>query len=185
MSKVLPGAEPFAFHGGPIGFLLIHGFTGSPGALRPMGEWLAARGHTVACPRLPGHGTNWQQLRRTRWQDWSAEATRALKDIDARVDTVVVFGLSFGAVLGLHLAARYPDAVRAVVLVNPWLRDRLRESSRYLKYVLRSGKGSSTTSRNRGRTRSATGECRSRRWQRRRPCSGSSGRSCPGSANRS
>ena len=141
MSRVLPGAESFAYHGGPIGFLLIHGFTGSPGGLRQIGDWLAARGHTVVCPRLPGHGTTWQQLGRTRWQDWSAEATRGLKDIDGRVESVIVFGLSFGSVVALHLAARYPDAVRGLVLVNPWLKDRRREMARYLKYVMRSGRG--------------------------------------------
>jgi carboxylesterase len=123
-SRVVPGAEPFTFHGGPIGILLLHGFTGNPAAMRRIGEWLAARGHTVSCPRYPGHGTSWKDLGRTRWQDWAGEATRGLKEIDARCESVVLLGLSVGGGMALHLAARYPDVVRAVVLVNPFIRDR-------------------------------------------------------------
>ncbi|HJV03759.1 MAG TPA: alpha/beta fold hydrolase [Actinomycetota bacterium] len=141
-TQVMPGAEPFAFDGGPAGFLLLHGFSGSPGSLRRIGEWLAARGHAVVCPRLPGHGTRWRNLGRTRWQDWANEAIRALKDLDAKVETVVAFGLSFGGALALHLAVRYPDAVDGVILVNPWLKERpLAALSPVLKYVVPSVKG--------------------------------------------
>jgi carboxylesterase len=141
-TQVMPGAEPFAFDGGPTGVLLLHGFSGSPGGLRRIGEWLAARGHAVMCPRLPGHGTRWQNLGRTRWQDWVAESVRALKDLESRVDTVVAFGLSFGGGLALHLAARYPDAVDAVVLVNPWLKERpLWLFAPALKWIVPSGRG--------------------------------------------
>jgi carboxylesterase len=141
-TPIMPGAEPFAFHGGPVGVLLIHGFSGSPGALRRIGEWLAARGHAVVCPRLPGHGTAWRNLGRTRWQDWINEATRALKDLDPRVDTLVAFGLSFGGAMAIHLAARYPDAVDGVVLVNPWLKERpVAAMAPVLKYVVPSVKG--------------------------------------------
>ena len=31
---LLPGAEPFSADGGPIGFLLSHGFTGTPASMR-------------------------------------------------------------------------------------------------------------------------------------------------------
>jgi carboxylesterase len=123
MTRVVPGAEPFSFHGGPIGILLLHGFTGNPASLRRLGEWLAARGHTVSCPRYPGHGTSWKELGRTRWQDWVAEATRGLKESDRRCETVILLGLSMGGSMALHLGARYPDIVRGLVLVNPYLRD--------------------------------------------------------------
>ena len=70
---LLPGAEPFAADGGSIGVLLSHGFTGSPQSLRPWAEHLAAAGYTVRLPRLPGHGTSWQEMNTTRWTDWYAE----------------------------------------------------------------------------------------------------------------
>ena len=141
MTRVVPGAEPFSFHGGPIGVLLLHGFTGNPASLRRIGEWLANRGHTVSCPRYPGHGTSWKDLGRTRWQDWVAEATRGLKEIDRRCDTVILLGLSMGGAMALHLAARYPDVVRGVVLVNPYLRDSRLLVAMYLWGVIPPRKG--------------------------------------------
>ena len=61
---VMPGAEPFSHSGGTTGVLLCHGFTGSPQSLRPWAEYLAAAGLTVCLPRLPGHGTTWQEMAR-------------------------------------------------------------------------------------------------------------------------
>jgi carboxylesterase len=141
VSRVVPGAEPFMFHGGPIGILLLHGFTGNPAAMRRIGEWLAARGHTVACPRYPGHGTSWKELGRTRWQDWVAEATRGLKEIDRRCESVVLLGLSVGGAMALHLAVRYPDVVRAVAVVNPFVRDRRITAIPYVWRVVPTQKG--------------------------------------------
>jgi len=61
----MPGAEPFFHSGGSTGVLLCHGFTGSPGTLRPWADYLAEAGLTVSLPRLPGHGTTWQEMART------------------------------------------------------------------------------------------------------------------------
>ena len=118
------GTEPFAFEGGPAGILLLHGFTGNPASMRPLGEWLAARGHAVECPRYPGHGTQWRDLAGPRWQDWAEEAEAALDRLAARTTGVVACGLSMGGAMGLHLAAKRPDAIKAVVVVNGFLRDR-------------------------------------------------------------
>ena len=48
-----------------VGVLLSHGFTGSPKSMRPFAEHLAAEGYGVAVPRLPGHGTTWQEMNKT------------------------------------------------------------------------------------------------------------------------
>ncbi len=42
-----PTPDPFNFSGNSTGLLLIHGFTGSPSEMRPMGEYLASQGYTV------------------------------------------------------------------------------------------------------------------------------------------
>jgi len=117
--SVLPGAEPYSHRGGPIGVLLCHGFTGSPGSLRPWAEYLAAEGLTVSLPRLPGHGTTWQEMNRTRWEDWYAEVDRAFGELQATSDDIFLMGLSMGACLALRLAELHGDAVRGLVLVNP------------------------------------------------------------------
>ncbi|MEV5352884.1 alpha/beta fold hydrolase [Streptomyces sp. NPDC093516] len=116
---VLAGAEPFRHEGGEVAVLLCHGFTGSPQSLRPWAEYLAEHGLTVSLPLLPGHGTRWEDLRITGWQDWYAEVDRELRALRERRAKVFVAGLSMGGALALRLAAKHGDAVSGVVVVNP------------------------------------------------------------------
>jgi carboxylesterase len=116
---VLPGAEPFAHDGSDTGVLLIHGFTGTPQSLRPWAEYLVERGYTVRLPRLPGHGTTWQEMNRTRWEDWYAEADRQFRELHERCGRVFVGGLSMGASLALAIAQEHGPRVSGLVLVNP------------------------------------------------------------------
>ncbi|MGW1254187.1 alpha/beta hydrolase [Streptomyces sp. NPDC002513] len=116
---VLPGAEPYHHEGGEIGVLLCHGFTGSPQSLRPWAEHLAEHGLTVSLPLLPGHGTRWEDMQLTGWQDWYAEVDRALHALRDRCAQVFVAGLSMGGALALRLAARHGEAVSGIVVVNP------------------------------------------------------------------
>jgi len=118
---VLPGAEPFAADGSEVGVLLSHGFTGSPQSLRPWAEHLAAAGLTVRLPRLPGHGTRWQDLNDTRWPDWYGELERAFDDLRGRCRQVFGMGLSMGGTLVIRLAEQRPAEVAGLVLVNPSL----------------------------------------------------------------
>jgi carboxylesterase len=120
-SAVMPGAEPFAADGGPVGVLVLHGFTGSPHSVRPWAEHLAAAGLTVRAPRLPGHGTTWRDLNRTGWLDWYGTAEAAFTELTARCSQVFIGGLSMGACLALRLAETHRDAVAGVVAVNPSL----------------------------------------------------------------
>src|SRR5487761_1279320 len=121
MSSSLPGTEPFEHTGGPVGVLLCHGFTGSPQTLRPWAEYLARHGFTVSLPRLPGHGTTWQDLGRTGSQDWYGEVDRAFGALAGRCEQTFVFGLSMGGCLALRLAEVHGSAVRGLVVVNPSL----------------------------------------------------------------
>ena len=118
-ATVVPGAEPFAHDGGPVGVLLSHGFTGSPASMTPWAQYLADRGHTVRLPRLPGHGTTWQEMNRTRWADWYATVDEALTELRGRCERVAVCGLSMGGSLAMRLAEVRPDDVDALVVVNP------------------------------------------------------------------
>ncbi|HEY2442368.1 MAG TPA: alpha/beta fold hydrolase [Streptosporangiaceae bacterium] len=119
--SVKPGAEPFEHEGGPVGVLLCHGFTGSPQSLRGWAEFLAEAGLTVSLPRLPGHGTTWQDMARTGTEDWYAEADRAYQELRARTDEIFVMGLSMGGCIALRLAELRGEAIRGAVVVNPSL----------------------------------------------------------------
>lgn len=85
----------------------------------PWGHDLAARGYTVSVPRLPGHGTTWQEMNRTSWQDWYGELDQELTALRETCDQVFVAGLSMGGALALRLAAQRPDDVAGLILVNP------------------------------------------------------------------
>ena len=100
------------------GVLLSHGFTGSPVSIRPWAEHLADQGFAVAAPQLPGHGTRWQDMVPTRYDDYREAIDRAFIDLRDRCDDVVVGGLSMGGCLALELAARRADEVAGVVVVN-------------------------------------------------------------------
>jgi carboxylesterase len=105
-----------------LGCLLVHGFTGTPGEMRPLGDALAARGFPVLGVRLAGHGTDPYDLAQTRWRDWY----RSVEDGAARLlgtsPRLAVAGMSMGSLLALHLAVSRPDAVTALVLCGTALR---------------------------------------------------------------
>jgi carboxylesterase len=121
---VLAGAEPYEADAGPLGVLLLHGFGGSPGSLRAMARWFEGRGVSVRLPRLPGHGTDVDDMAVVRWPAWVEEADRALDALLERCRAVGVLGHSMGAALALHLAAMRPEDVAGLALANPYLCDR-------------------------------------------------------------
>lgn len=117
--RVSEHAQPFAAGTGRVGVLFCHGFTGSPWSLLEWARLTADAGYRVSLPRLPGHGTTWQELNLTGWRDWYAAVERAFLELRAGCDTVFVAGLSMGGALALRLAEKYPDDVAGLVLVNP------------------------------------------------------------------
>jgi carboxylesterase len=138
---VRPGTEAFSLGDGPIGVLMVHGFTGSPASMRPIGEWLAGNGIAVEGVRLPGHGTTIADLRTRRWTEWIDEAVRGLDALRARCRTVVAFGQSMGGAVALRLVASRPDEVAGLALANPYVFDDRLLLSRYARLFLRDVRG--------------------------------------------
>jgi carboxylesterase len=123
MPRYIKGAEPFEMHGGDRGVLLIHGFTGTPFEMRPLGEALAAEGYAVSAPALAGHSTWPADMELTRWSDWCQTARASFFALRRRCKKVYVAGLSMGGLISLKLAADMPDDVAALaVLAAPvWM----------------------------------------------------------------
>ncbi len=122
----IPGAEPWSAvgHGrrGREAVIVVHGFTGNPIGTRPLGQHLAAHGYTVEVPLLPGHGTSHHDLARTRYADWYAAVDRLVDHLGERCSRVAVIGHSMGGTLALDVAARRPQDIAAVVVINPSVR---------------------------------------------------------------
>lgn len=97
--------EPFDFRGNNIGCLLVHGFTGSPGEMRPLGEYLNKKGYTVKGVLLPGHGTTVEELALTDWQSWYGEVMKGFGELQKCCEMIFIIGLSMGGTLALQLAA--------------------------------------------------------------------------------
>jgi len=112
-------SPPFFLPGGATGCLLIHGLTATPQEMGFLGARLHAAGCTVSGVRLAGHGTSVEDLARVTWRDWYASARDALLGLQARVPRMTVVGQSMGALLAVQLAAEYPTAVTALVLLAP------------------------------------------------------------------
>lgn len=140
--QILEGAEEFSYNGGPVGALLIHGFTGSPLGMRALGEHLAERGLTVEGLRLPGHGTSWEHLNRFGRDHWEEAVFQGYRKLSERCDKTFAVGLSFGGALCLHLASRHPH-LDGVVAIAPFLftKDPLRFLAPVLPRLVRSVKG--------------------------------------------
>jgi carboxylesterase len=118
---IMPGCEPWSSPGGgPHGVLVLHGFTGNPQSMRGLAEAFAVGGFAVELPRLPGHGTDVEDMLDTGWDDWLAEAHGAFGRLAQRCPDgrLVVAGLSMGGALALALAQGHPDDVAGLVLIN-------------------------------------------------------------------
>jgi carboxylesterase len=140
-ARVIPGAEPFRFDAGAVGAVLVHGFSGSPASMRPLGEYLSQNGISVVGPRLAGHGTRWEDLEPIAWVDWERDAEAALTDLSSRCPQVVLVGLSMGGAMVLHLGAKLGDRVKGVVVINPDIRRPALALAPVLRLFTRSRKG--------------------------------------------
>jgi carboxylesterase len=98
-------AAPFNLGHGDDACLLLHGLTGSPAEVRPVGEALARAGFRAVGPLLPGHGTSPQDLETvTRFEVEEAAREALLSLRGAR--RVYLCGISMGALLAVRLAAK-------------------------------------------------------------------------------
>lgn len=115
---VIDEGRPFFFERGKTGCLLIHGFTGTTSSMRLMGEYLAEKGITALGPRLPGHGTDVQDMGRWSYTDWTSTVETALAELREVCDRVFVSGLSMGGLLTLYLGERHSDTLDGIIPIS-------------------------------------------------------------------
>jgi len=108
-----------------VGVLLVHGFTGSPAAMRPWAEYLNQLGYTVTVPLLPGHGTRPEDLNHVKWKEWPAKVENDLNALLQSCERVFICGLSMGGGTVLNVATRYSKDLAGMILVNPMIHVKL------------------------------------------------------------
>lgn len=144
--------DPQAFlrHGAGRGaVLLLHGFPGNPGEMRPLARSLHQAGWTVSGPALPGlEGSASAPELAPRAEDWLQAVAEAHDSLAAQHETTVLLGYSMGAALALIEAVRRPPV--HLVLVAPFhhsgtaVRDLLRPALRWLPRRFRPRDASTT-----------------------------------------
>ncbi|HEY3951052.1 alpha/beta hydrolase [Phenylobacterium sp.] len=97
------------------GVMLIHGLTGAPQEMKPVGRVLHKKGFSLYGPMLAGHGGTEADLLKTDWRDWVDSAAAAYEAFAREVDEVYVAGICAGGAIGLELCARYPQIKGAAV----------------------------------------------------------------------
>jgi len=98
----------FEFPGNHVGVLLLHGFSGTPLEMRPLGEALGMHGRSVLAPRLPGHGTQIEDFAKVPWEQWVEAGMEGFDRLRSTCDEVFVCGLSMGALIAAHVCAEKP-----------------------------------------------------------------------------
>ncbi len=104
--------------------LLIHGFTGTPWDMLPLGEALASRGFYVRGMRLPGHGVTPHAMLSVSADHW---VNAVLAEVDAFLRLaphrpLFLSGLSMGALLSVLAAAARPGKISGLGLLAPAMR---------------------------------------------------------------
>jgi carboxylesterase len=119
-------ADPLLVAGKAPHVLALHGFSGTPQEVALVVDVARELGLGAEAPLLPGHGQRVSDLAPLRFADWLAAAEQHYAKLAER-GPVIVAGLSMGALLALHLAAKYPDTTTSVIalanavwLSSPW-----------------------------------------------------------------
>jgi len=117
MTEARKGAETFFIGKGKLGCLLIHGGTGTPAVMKPMGEYLATEGISVLGIRLKGFGTSEQEWLETKHADWINSAEEGVEELRRHCEKAFLAGLSMGGSLALYLAAKHRKDICGVISI--------------------------------------------------------------------
>lgn len=105
-----PNAQPFELEAGENALLLIHGFTGSPGHMRIIGNAVHEAGFSVRGILLPGHGQSIEAMAKSNDREWHEACRTAYQEMRKKYRHVSVAGLSMGGILTTLLAEEFePD----------------------------------------------------------------------------
>lgn len=111
-------SEPFShIANSQVGVILIHGFTSTTSSMKYLADKFAEAEFHVELPCLPGHGTTWQVLEKTKYWEWLQHLKKTYSELKKRADKIFLCGLSMGGGLALRMAEIYPE-INGLILIN-------------------------------------------------------------------
>ncbi|WP_146160507.1 alpha/beta hydrolase [Desmospora activa] len=100
------------------GYLLLHGFAGSPDDFGELPLQMKAEGGWVRCPVLAGHQGGRKPMRDATWENWVGSAESHLSELNRISSDITVIGFSMGALIAAMLSERH-DCIKRLVLISP------------------------------------------------------------------
>lgn len=107
-------ADALVSEGRAPSVLALHGFGGTPQEVALVVDVARELGLAAEAPLLPGHGQRVADLAVLRFPAWLEAAEQHYLRLSER-GPVIVAGLSMGALLAFHLAAKHPEMTAGVV----------------------------------------------------------------------
>ncbi|MHA1115242.1 MAG: alpha/beta hydrolase [Candidatus Heimdallarchaeaceae archaeon] len=103
-----------------IGFILIHGFTGTHFEMQPLENFLKNEGYIVNNITLPGHEKTAEEHANLTWSEIVNYANEKLLELKNKVDKIFVAGLSMGGAISLYLASQNPSITGVIAMSTPY-----------------------------------------------------------------
>lgn len=89
----------------------------------PWAKYLNQIGYTVSTPLLPGHGSNWQDLNETTWQQWYEQVEKSFLELKKSCDRIFIAGFSMGGALALRFCQIRGSEIEGLIVLNPSVQD--------------------------------------------------------------
>jgi len=89
--------------------MMIHGYTGSPADILPLGEFLndGGSGYDVYGILLPQHGTRIEDMLESDWKKWVLYASEKFEQLIRKYEKVSVIGFSLGGNISICISASH------------------------------------------------------------------------------
>lgn len=97
--------------------IIIHGFAGNPGEIKPLAHALERIGYEVTSPLLPGHSMNKERMEKTTALDWIQMIENIVKHAIEENKEIHLIGFSMGAMIASIMAYRFQ--ISTLVLLSP------------------------------------------------------------------
>ncbi|MCX8124544.1 MAG: alpha/beta hydrolase [Spirochaetes bacterium] len=106
-----------------IAMLYIHGYGASRGEGQFVIDTIAKKlQYNTYYLRLPGHGTNMDDHKKTEYYQILDTAIEAAQMAKLLGEKLVIIGTSMGGTIATYIAAQHPDIPDAIILVSPFYR---------------------------------------------------------------